>query len=711
MEELKYIIEDKTIAEILGVQNFSTKEAAVLELVKNAYDAGASNFDIIFKEDKITFIDNGCGMNQTDIKNNWMHIGYSEKDYEFKDVNNNTRVSAGSKGIGRFALSRLGEKIQLYSRKKDAQGILWSTDWNKNTLTENDDIKEGTTIIIEKLRDKWTKKSIELLEDFLSRTCNCETMTICITFNGEKRFIQRYFADVKLGINCLSYFDLKYNAEEKRLYYMIFSDEFNQEAEKYCPDINIYKKEGYIDVDNSLNISEFEIDKDELSDYLQQLGDFFARIIYSLKLSSTDDMQKFLYKYKALPDRFEDGVILYRNAFSIATYEGNRDWLELGKRARKSPAAASHPSGTWRVRDNQIAGFVNIDKKENKYLRDLSNRQGLEENTFYKIFVAIIRLGVAEFESYRQSIIRKIDRKNSCTKDKGTPLIDQIVKNPVKIRDFNNRETSNLINEIMELKKKSYEEKQNTKTVETRYKYDVRILNMLSTIGLRASSIAHEMQNDRNDIYYTCDYIIDAMKDYGVWEVVSDEKNTKYAYKNIPELIRTNQKINEKIIRFMDTMLSDIEKSQFEIKNIDVLDVVRAVKEVWERDYAWIKITVPEGNIILKTAEDVIKVLLDNLILNSIQQNEKRSSLLINIFVKKVQDGVMITYNDNGIGLDKKYKTNPRKILEVHESSRENGHGLGMWIINNTLIMSGGEVIDIPVTNGFEIKMLLGEKL
>ena len=34
MEELKYVIEDSTIAELLGVQNFSTDEAAILELVK-----------------------------------------------------------------------------------------------------------------------------------------------------------------------------------------------------------------------------------------------------------------------------------------------------------------------------------------------------------------------------------------------------------------------------------------------------------------------------------------------------------------------------------------------------------------------------------------------------------------------------------------------------------------------------------------------------
>ena len=42
MERLKYIVEDSTIAELLGVQNFTNKESAILELVKNAYDAQAS---------------------------------------------------------------------------------------------------------------------------------------------------------------------------------------------------------------------------------------------------------------------------------------------------------------------------------------------------------------------------------------------------------------------------------------------------------------------------------------------------------------------------------------------------------------------------------------------------------------------------------------------------------------------------------------------
>ena len=122
---------------------------------------------------------------------------------------------------------------------------------------------------------------------------------------------------------------------------------------------------------------------------LENVGDFSAELYFSLKNPSTFDAEKYFYKYRILDERDESGVVLYRNAFSISSYEGKKDWLELVKRSRKSPAA-SHPAGSWRVRENQISGKVIIDKKENKGLSDLMNRQGLVENDIYKVFIAII---------------------------------------------------------------------------------------------------------------------------------------------------------------------------------------------------------------------------------------------------------------------------------------------------------------------------------
>ena len=106
MEQLRYGVEDSTIAEILGVQNFSTKESAVLELVKNAYDAQATELRIVISPSEITITDNGIGMNQEMIHTHWMHVGKSPKGYI-----ENGRVMAGSKGVGRFALARLGADV------------------------------------------------------------------------------------------------------------------------------------------------------------------------------------------------------------------------------------------------------------------------------------------------------------------------------------------------------------------------------------------------------------------------------------------------------------------------------------------------------------------------------------------------------------------------------------------------------------------------
>lgn len=59
-----------------------------------------------------------------------------------------------------------------------------------------------------------------------------------------------------------------------------------------------------------------------------------------------------------------------------------------------------------------MAGYVMIDKKKNAVLQDMANRQGLDENIYYQLFVEIILVGIKEFERYRQNIVRKINAKN-----------------------------------------------------------------------------------------------------------------------------------------------------------------------------------------------------------------------------------------------------------------------------------------------------------
>lgn len=119
MEHLKYEVEDRTIAELLGVQNFTNEESAMLELVKNAYDAQAKCVTLDFSNGRLVIEDNGIGMSVEDIRNKWMHVGKSNKGYfSLADANGQQRILAGSKGIGRFALARLGELVTMYTKKR-----------------------------------------------------------------------------------------------------------------------------------------------------------------------------------------------------------------------------------------------------------------------------------------------------------------------------------------------------------------------------------------------------------------------------------------------------------------------------------------------------------------------------------------------------------------------------------------------------------------
>ena len=263
------------------------------------------------------------------------------------------------------------------------------------------------------MREKWNKKKVETLKLFLSKTYNATEMTISIEHPDIQCVVPPYFNDPQIGVDYLTRISLSYDSETLILSTSILSDEFLEDARIYCTDLDIARYQAKNNMFDELRVSaEWGLSEIELEESLRCLGSFTGEFYFSVTATKAD-AEKFLYKHPVFTPGTSGGVILYRNAFSISSYEGKKDWLGFGKRSRKSPAAASHPTGSWRVRENQIAGRVEIDKKKNVVLQDLSNRQGLDENVFYELFVEIILTGIKEFERYRQSIIRKIDVKNA----------------------------------------------------------------------------------------------------------------------------------------------------------------------------------------------------------------------------------------------------------------------------------------------------------
>ena len=191
------------------------------------------------------------------------------------------------------------------------------------------------------------------------------------------------------------------------------------------------------------------------------------------------------------------------------------------------------------------------------------NRQGLDENIYYQLFIQIILIGIKEFERYRQKIIRNINKKNIVEENFTERISDEIVKNPKMINNLNENDKEKLIKELKLFNQDSKKLKQEKSDVEKRYRYDVRILNALATSGMKATSIAHEINNDRNQIEPSYDLIINSLKKYNVWDIVNNPKNRKYAFEDIPGLLENNHVAVKKILRFIDAILEKVEKRQF----------------------------------------------------------------------------------------------------------------------------------------------------
>lgn len=186
---------------VLGSELITNDEVAIFELVKNSFDANASNVDIYFNDDVIIVADNGFGMSQDDIEKKWLFVAYSAKKQlatDFRHEIADRRRYAGSKGIGRFSSDRLGEIVVLQSRPiMEANGAVHSlrVDWNRFDDNHFDrfesipvdyserisgfdlpadlpPIAHGTVISIEKLRKSWKRDDILRLKSALSKLIN-----------------------------------------------------------------------------------------------------------------------------------------------------------------------------------------------------------------------------------------------------------------------------------------------------------------------------------------------------------------------------------------------------------------------------------------------------------------------------------------------------------------------------------------------------------
>lgn len=188
------------LKDIIGRELITDDFIAVFELVKNSFDADASNVSVTFQNlqstnPSIVIKDNGNGMDEDDILNKWLFVAYSAKksDTDYRNQIKTDRIFAGAKGIGRFSCDRLGANLKLTTKKNGKTSISYrlSVDWERfeenpeeefHTITadliELDDSpfaqkESGTILEITELRSAdWERKKLLRLRHSLEKLIN-----------------------------------------------------------------------------------------------------------------------------------------------------------------------------------------------------------------------------------------------------------------------------------------------------------------------------------------------------------------------------------------------------------------------------------------------------------------------------------------------------------------------------------------------------------
>lgn len=134
VREIEFDVDAYT-ARLIGRENVSKLEGAVLEIVKNAYDADACVCCLYYSntEDCVYIVDNGCGMKEEVLRTHWMTIGNSSKKNFY--VTKNGRIQTGAKGIGRFALERMSDKCDMLTISEEG-GLEWIGGASRKLMAE-----------------------------------------------------------------------------------------------------------------------------------------------------------------------------------------------------------------------------------------------------------------------------------------------------------------------------------------------------------------------------------------------------------------------------------------------------------------------------------------------------------------------------------------------------------------------------------------------
>lgn len=748
-------------AMLIGTENFSNPEGAIIELVKNTYDADSPCCYILFDGNdgqitEIYIIDYGSGMDISTIQDCWMQIGTDDKQRNVETGNG--RIKSGAKGIGRFALNRLGSMAKMYTRKEGQNAFIWNVNWKDfnvpgkkiNEVMADLDVVEleeiqrclsrlairfnvflpefslGTILKISNLADIWEEDAIKHLFSSLQDLVppfNIPAFQLYLYVSGSNDYGKieaKQYEDFDYKVsakyeNSVLKVDVQRNELDINALQSEYRGLFDMENMKQFPyrledfEKEIYHIEMPLGELNGLRKSQL------LADYGAKLG-AFQFDFYFIKGSKSDinseksdakyPYRQFSPTHRRLWLKKNLGVKIYRDKFRVRPYgENGDDWLHLGDRYSQNPIGAGQRMGGYHIRQNQIVGAVEISRLHNIYLQDKSGREGLQENDVFGLFKEVL-LGIINImEKDRNTVMYNL----SLLYDKNHPKEDakKQADKAQKAGEYT-QANYNALSQGYTVVKQELEDKEE----------EVRLLRNLASTGLIITSFSHELNNLSIQTQSRYDNMLYALN------LVTSIDNVKKLglkdYQNPYEVIKTQKNYDEQVRSWLEFSINSISKDKRLRKSIHLKSYFELFKKTWMTVMNELNIDFDvkgfSDDMQIKAFVIDFDTIFNNLISNSIYAIKVKKSTInrkIRIDGKLEDEYLSIIISDSGKGLDKQYQNNPSVIFNAFESSRCNkngekiGTGLGLYIVKATINEYKGSSVQVLYqAEGFAIKIM-----
>lgn len=768
---LKFNVTART-AKLIGLENFANAEGAVIELVKNAYDADSPVCYVVFdindtpKDSAIFIIDKGFGMTDDVIANQWMTIGTDDK-LQHAMSSKTGRVKSGAKGIGRFALNRLGAETEMLTFPDDrANGFRWVLDWRAfdqpgaklseidailDDIDNNDFVKrcsdfqldkidllykditsepfKGTLIRICNLNDEWQEDAINnlfgtlemLIPDHLSAdfklflyTMGNTEMFGAVPSSGYDDYDYKVSAHYTGGEVDTLQITIERNELNLSLLETRYAAVFEQPAMKLFPfRLEDFKRgpftktiplDGFWDKERLNDVGGFDFTFYFLKNTVNDDSDSLSSRKYPYNGFDSAARKKWLKKF--------GGVKIYRDNFRVRPYgEPGNDWLRLGERQSQSPGGAGQKMGGYRIRPNQIAGAVYISRLNNLFFNDKSSREGMQENEEFNLLKSLLLRVISEFENDRNTImysLSQLDKALNPNEAKARDLSWSIAQER-KNKNENGSGSAKTREEILAEGYLNLENLLNEKDSE------LMLLRGLASTGIVVTSFTHELKSLSNRLIPRTSSLESLLKNYIQPETMAHIDRFDNPYYHI-ELIRQE---DQKLQQWLQYSLNTIRRDKRERRLVQIHDYFESFRQLWKDSLQRKSISLLIGDVPVDLTVRAFEMDLDS-IFNNFVANSVYSLLRTDVRPKEIRvsvyrdhDFVAIDFVDNGKGLDKEYQSNPSLIFNALETSTKDkygnkiGTGMGLYIAKSVVdSYKDASIGVIPVQSGFGIKVL-----